>query len=145
MTIEQAEKIRKMLDPEKYHLYCELQDVTQQDLSIVKEWMLFRKHDNWMTDGSKPIMSSETNTYKQLLKFATEHKTYDVGSYLCKFRVIVSFCLLAIVILNVMLIHSDYLSGMTTGMNLFIIFESLIYMKLDNQNFKVKMKERCKK
>lgn len=28
------------------------------------------------------------------------------------------------------------------GMNLFIILESLIYMKLDNQNFKVKMKER---
>ena len=121
-------KARRLLDYKKYHL-CEEYN------GIDSKWKLFEKYETWMDDGSKPIMTSETHTEEDLIKFAKEHRTYKFVD-ICKVLVIISLVNLVILILGIVT-KNEYLRNLVTGSNLCIILLSIIVGIMDTKNFKV--------
>lgn len=121
-------KARRLLDYKKYHL-CEEYN------GIDSKWKLFEKYETWMDDGSKPIMTSETHTEEDLIKFAKEHRTYKFVD-ICKVLVIISLVNLVILILGIVT-KNEYLRNLVTGSNLCIILLSIIVGIMDAKNFKV--------
>lgn len=125
---EKLNKVRRLLDYKKYHLYEEYN-------GIDSKWKLFEKYETWMDDGSKPIMTSETHTEEDLIKFAKEHRTYKFVD-ICKVLVIISLVNLVILILGIVT-KNGYLRNLVTGSNLCIILLSIIVGIMDTKNFKV--------
>lgn len=125
---EKLNKVRRLLDYKKYHL-CEEYN------GIDSKWKLFEKYETWMDDGSKPIMTSETHTEEDLIKFAKEHRTYKFVD-ICKVLVIISLVNLVILILGIVT-KNGYLKNLVTGSNLCIILLSIIVGIMDTKNFKV--------
>ena len=125
---EKLNKVRRLLDYKKYHLYEEYN-------GIDSKWKLFEKHETWMDDGSKPVMTSETHTEEDLIKFAKEHRTYKFVD-ICKVLVIISLVNLVILILGIVT-KNGYLRNLVTGSNLCIILLSIIVGIMDTKNFKV--------
>lgn len=121
-------KARRLLDYKKYHL-CEEYN------GIDSKWKLFEKYETWMDDGSKPIMTSETHTEEDLIKFAKEHRTYKFVD-ICKVLVIISLVNLVILILGIVT-KNGYLRNLVTGSHLCIILLSIIVGIMDAKNFKV--------
>lgn len=125
---EKLNKARRLLDYKKYHLYEEYNGIDSR-------WKLFEKYETWMDDGSKPIMTSETHTEEDLIKFAKEHRTYKFVD-ICKVLVIISLVNLVILILGIVT-KNEYLRNLVTGSNLCIILLSIIVGIMDAKNFKV--------
>lgn len=125
---EKLNKVRRLLDYKKYHLYEEYN-------GIDSKWKLFEKYETWMEDDSKSIMTSETHTEEDLIKFAKEHRTYKFVD-ICKVLVIISLVNLAILILGIVT-KNGYLRNLVTGSNLCIILLSIIVGIMDTKNFKV--------
>ncbi len=125
---ENLNKVRRLLDYKKYHLYEEYN-------GIDSKWKLFEKYETWMEDGSGPIMTSETHTEEDLIKFAKEHRTYKFID-ISKILVIISFANLLFLILGAVL-KNGYLRILVTGSNLCIILMSIIVGLMDYRNFKV--------
>lgn len=125
---ENLNKVRRLLDYKKYHLFEEYNGVDS-------EWKLFEKYETWMDDGSKPIMTSETHTEEDLIKFAKEHRTYKFID-ISKILVIISFANLLFLILGAVL-KNGYLRILVTGSNLCIILMSIIVGLMDYKNSKV--------
>lgn len=125
---EKLNKVRRLLDYKKYHLYEEYN-------GIECKWKLFEKYETWMEDGSGPIMTSETHTEEDLIKFAKEHRTYKFID-ISKILVIISFANLLILILGIVL-KNGYLQVLVTGSNLCLVLISIIVGLMDSRNFKV--------
>ncbi len=125
---ENLNKVRRLLDYKKYHL-CEEYN------GVDSKWKLFEKYETWMDDGSKPIMTSETHTEEDLIKFAKEHRTYKFID-ISKTLVIISLANLAILILGIVL-KNGYLQVLVTGSELCLILISIIVGLMDSRNFKV--------
>lgn len=125
---ENLNKVRRLLDYKKYHLYEEYN-------GIDSKWKLFEKYETWMEDGSGPIMTSETHTEEDLIKFAKEHRTYKFID-ISKILVIISFANLLFLILGAVL-KNGYLRILVTGSNLCIILMSIIVGLMDYKNSKV--------
>ena len=125
---ENLNKVRRLLDYKKYHL-CEEYN------GIDSKWKLYEKYETWMEDGSGPIMTSETHTEEDLIKFAKEHRTYKFID-IRKTLVIISLANLAILILGIVL-KNRYLQVLVTGSNLCLILISIIVGLMDSRNFKV--------
>ena len=125
---ENLNKVRRLLDYKKYHLYEEYNGVDVK-------WKLFEKYETWMEDGSKPIMTSETHTEEDLIKFAKEHRTYKFID-ISKILVIISFANLLILILGIVL-KNGYLQVLVTGSNLCLVLISIIVGLMDYKNSKV--------
>lgn len=125
---ENLNKVRRLLDYKKYHLF-------EKYNGIDSEWELYEKYETWMEDGSKPIMTSETHTEEDLIKFAKEHRTYKFID-ISKILVIISFANLIILILGTVL-KNDYLKTLVTGSNLCIILVSIIVGIMNYKNSKV--------
>jgi len=118
-------KARRLLDYNKYHL-CVTFD------GFNETWKLYEKYDGWMTDGSEPIMTSETNTEKELLKFARKHKEYKIIDFYM-FLFIIPFTMIILSFVNIKY-HSELLRGIIYGFgicNWIIIFVD-IYVSFKN-------------
>lgn len=129
-------KARRLLDYNKYHL-CVTFD------GIIETWKLFEKYDGWMTDGSEPIMTSETNTEKELLRFAKKHKEYKIIDFYM-FLLIIPIIALILSFVNIKL-NSELLSGMVYGFNIctWIIVLVDIYVSFKNNKvFNLELKAR---
>lgn len=125
---ENLNKVRRLLDYKKYHLYEEYN-------GIDSKWKLYEKYETWIEDGSGPIMTSETHTEEDLIKFAKEHRTYKFID-ISKTLVIISSVNLAILILGILL-KNEYLQALVTGSNLCIILMSVVVGLMDYKNSKV--------
>lgn len=125
---ENLNKVRRLLDYKKYHL-CEEYN------GIDSKWKLYEKYETWMEDGSGPIMTSETHTEEDLIKFAKEHRTYKFID-ICKVLTITSLINLVILILSIV-IQNKYLQTIIAGSHLCIILLSVIVGIMDTKNFKV--------
>lgn len=101
-------KASRLLDYDKYHLY---QESTLGSKNT--KWKLFEKYDGWMHDGSEPIMTSETNTEKELLKFAKQHKEYKIIDFYM-FLLIIPITSVILSFVNVKF-HSELLRGIIYG------------------------------
>ncbi len=97
--------IRTMLG-DRYHL-CESYKQEKE------EWKLFVKYDGWLDDGSKPIMTSESHTKKELETFAKQREILDYTSVYSKLFII-SIITFIISIFNIF-ISDDFLAGILVG------------------------------
>lgn len=122
-------KIRKMLDTKNYHL-CEIYDGKNS-------WKLFEKHDGWIWDNSKPIMTSENNTYEELYEFVKKHRVIDLDESLHKFIMITCPIMIVCTVLNLLLIHNDFLLGCIIGIELTCCVISLLRLIISESELKL--------
>lgn len=121
-------KARRLLDYNKYHLCVTFNGFNET-------WKLFEKYDGWMTDGSEPIMTSETNTEKELLRFARKHKEYKIIDFYMFLLIIpVTMVILSFVNINY---HSELLRGIIYGFNICTWIIILVDVFVNSKNYKV--------
>lgn len=123
-------KARRLLDYDKYHLNEEFVFGNKNT-----KWKLFEKYDGWMTDGSEPIMTSEKNTEKELLKFAKKHKEYKIIDFYM-FLLIIPIIALILSFINIKF-HSELLRGITYGFNICTWIIVLVDIFVNSKNYKV--------
>lgn len=131
-------KIRRMIDDRYYHLteICEWDENSR----IKETWKLFEKHDYWLTDGSKAIMTSETHTNEDLYKFVKKNRTIDLDRVLGISTIIILAIICIISILNCYL-HNAMLRGFILGIDLICIIFVLIRWEVSEKNWKFRMKK----
>lgn len=126
-------KIRRWLG-DRYHLNTEVTFL--EDKTKIESWKLFRVYPNWMTDGSEPIMTSETHTDKELFEFAKKHRKYDLS-------IIDNIVFLALSHLNMALLISNFwfmskeINYFASGINFVIIITCIVKDIFINKNSKV--------
>lgn len=98
-------------------------------------WALYSDKDIYL---ERPIMTSETNTEKELLKFAKKHHEYDINLFHSKLRVVVAFTMMIASWANIF-INSSTIRIVTLSVDAYLIFECLLSGLVDNHNFKVKI------
>lgn len=132
MFLKNEEKIRKMLG-KNYHL----------SVSSEGEWFLYRKYDDWdkyTSPNNKAIMTSETNTEDELLKFAKEHKRYDELEIRCTVRTLILFATVILSFMNCWL-SSELIRGIVLGIDIAIIIIVVAESLVTEHNFKITKKE----
>lgn len=130
--IKNENKIRKLLGND----YCLETSVV---FPIQKErrgrWALYSDKDIYL---ERPIMTSETNTEKELLKFAKKHHEYNITLFHSKLRVAVAIVMMIAAWANIF-INSSTIRIVTLSVDAYLIFECLLSGLVDNHNFKVKI------
>ncbi len=132
MFLKNERKIRKMLG-KNYHL----------SVSSEGEWLLFRKYDDWdkyTNPNNKAIMTSETNTEDELLKFAKEHKRYDESKIRCTVRTLILFATVILSFMNCWL-SSELIRGIVLGIDIAIVIVVVAELIVSEHNFKITKKE----
>lgn len=134
--------IRLMMDDRYYHLHEEWTplEVSENFGHYIETWKLYEKHDYWMTDNSKPIMTSETNTYEELYKFVKENRDIKEDKVLMKVNMIGCIICIILVPLNIAFFKDTQLRGFIYGVELSCIVASYIRFIINEKNFKFKMK-----
>lgn len=134
-------KIRSMLG-EDYYLHEKIEEVDGQFKT--KSWALYEIHNNWLNDGSKPIMTSEKNTWEELCKFAKENRKYNLVDVLRSITII-AFIVCILTLIVVIFNLGNYLKGFMIGLIVMeVIIDSIVY-EFSNHNFDVNMKKYRKK
>ena len=130
--IKNENKIRKLLGND----YC-LE--TRAVFPIQKErrgrWALYSDKDTYL---ERPIMTSETNTEKELLKFAKKHHEYNITLFHSKLRVAVAVVIMIAMWANIF-INNSTIRIVALSIDAYLVFECLLSWLVDNHNFKVKM------
>ena len=136
-------KIRRWLG-DRYLLNTEI--TFKEDKTKIESWKLFRVYPGWMKDNSEAIMTSETHTDKDLMKFAKKHRKYDLSMVEDKIFIIISWTNVAFSILNAYF-HSTFIRGFNWGIILclfIILITKMIFMiyneKIEDKEFEEKMK-----
>lgn len=83
-----------------YHLHQNLEWNKEKKELYTKSWKLFLKYNGYLEDGSEPIMTSETNTEKDLLKFAKENRFYQIDIVILKGNLFIAMCFFILTIIN---------------------------------------------
>ena len=83
----------------RYHLFEEIGLDT--DEAVTTKWKLFRKYPGYLHDDSGPIMTSETHSEKDLLKFAKKHKYYNTEKCMTKLLVLNAYIGMALSLINI--------------------------------------------
>lgn len=130
--IKNENKIRKLLGND-YYLKTSIIFPIQKEKR--NHWALYSDKDIYL---EKPIMTSETNTEKELLKFAKKHHEYDITLFHSKLRVAVAIVMMIATWANIF-INSSTIRIVTLSVDAYLIFECLLSCLVDNHNFKVKM------
>ena len=127
MSLKKEFKIRKMLG-DRFHLYTDSKG----------NWVLFRKFygDLYFSEQNKPIMTNETHSGKDLLKFARKNREYNVLLILSGFRVMLAIINVILCFTNVFL-HINALRWVTMGINFVIITECIVHFIINDHNWKI--------
>lgn len=128
-------KVRKLLG-DNYHLKMEYKDKKVS-------WLLFRKYDDpkiYFSKDNRPIMTSETNTYKELLEYAKKHKKYNLGRILLVQFMVVNSFLLILSIINIF-IKNIGIRYFLLGANFITLLTLLTITIINKKNFNVIVNE----
>lgn len=131
-------KIRKLLG-DKFHL-C----ISYENSLDDPKWSLYRNYVDskvYFSNDNKIIMSSETNTIDDLYEYAKEHHQIDEHFIMSKSNVIIAWIFMLITIINIILFKNDTLRGFIFGVDIMIIFYSILSHIIWNKNWKVRMLE----
>lgn len=129
--IKNENKIRKLLGND----YClKTSIIFPIQKKIRGRWALYSDKDICL---ERPIMTSETNTEKELLKFAKKHHEYDITLFHSKLRVAVAIVMMIAAWANIF-INSSTIRIVTLSVDAYLIFECLLSGLVDNHNFKAK-------
>lgn len=121
------------IDNTRYHLCksCEW----DENNNLIETWKLFVKYDGWMSDGSKEIMSSETNTDEELEEFLKKTRRYDFND-LGKVNLFVCVLFDIILLINLIFLDNDLLLGLCWGGLIALFIINITIAKFQKQNFK---------
>lgn len=125
-------KVRKLLGND-YHL-CVTVDVNKGD-----GWKLFKYYENekkYLSDINTPLMTSETNTDKELLKFAKEHHRISLPRVLVTTNLIIGIICLIILILNMFIFNNNIIRGIVLAIDIIVLFYNLLISKVTDHNCK---------
>ena len=130
--IKNENKIRKLLGND----YCLKTSII---FPIQKEkrnhWALYSDKDIYL---ERPIMTSETNTEKELLKFAKKHYEYNITLFHSKLRVAVAIVMMIATWANIF-INNSTIRIVALSIDAYLVFECILSGLVDNHNFKVKI------
>lgn len=129
-------KIRKLLGTD-YHLSVGM--IWKEDRLEVANWTLFRRYNDsemYFNPDNKPIMTSEKNTEKELLKFAKEHHKYDSNTVFAGFRVIISFIVVIVLLINVF-VENSYIRTICLSIDALVLIELFISSIIIIHNTKI--------
>lgn len=129
-------KIRKWLNG-RYHLTINYS--IENGVFGVKKWELFKIYPGWLEDNSKPIMTDETHTYKELFKFAKKHRKYNSTTESISLTIIAGINV--VLCFSNFLFNSDILRGYVNGVNTVIIYISFVKMFILYHNEKIEKLE----
>lgn len=124
-------KVRKLLG-DNYHLKMEYKDKKVS-------WVLFRKYDDpkiYFSKDNRPIMTSETNTYEELLEYAKKHRKYNLERILSVQFMVSSSLLLIISIINIF-INNIGIRYFLLGANFITLLTLLTISIISRRNFNV--------
>lgn len=124
-------KVRNLLSND-YHLCMEFKDNNI-------EWKLFKKYDDpkiYFSKDNRPIMTSETNTYEELLEYAKKHRKYNLEIVLSVQFMISSSFLLIISIINIF-IKNTGIRYFLWGANFITLLTLLTITIISKKNFNV--------
>lgn len=130
--IKNENKIRKLLGND---YYLKISIIFPMQKERRGRWALYSDKDIYL---ERPIMTSETNTEKELLKFAKKHHEYNITLFHSKLRVVVAFAMMAAAWANIF-INSSTIRIATLSVDAYLIFECLLSGLVDNHNFKAKI------
>ena len=138
-------KIYKYYDINEYHI-CRTLDCDGG------KWALYKKYEGWLTDNSKPIMTSDEYSDQDLLKFLKKHRTIDMGVVFNKISMCVCQFNLILCLLNILFFHNKELSKFCmysiSYLLLIAVIMTIIYckkMKIDMSNSSIEFKTRFSK
>lgn len=138
MKSKDENKIRNWLG-DRYHLNTEI--TFKEDKTKIEKWKLFRVYPNWMTDGSEPIMTSETHTDEELMNFAKKHRKYNLSIVDSTTMVILAWLNLILGFFNILLFRKVFIRGFICGIDFTIIVVSLVKLIYLKRNEKVEDNE----
>lgn len=128
--MKKEKKIRQILDYKEYHLHTSIKFELNEKITT---WKLFKKYNGWISDGSEPIMTSETHTEEELLEFAKKHKKYYLVD-ITRMLLIIPIVTFIMSIIN-MCVNNDVFRGIVWGLEiatiLILIIEIFIVMRND--------------
>ena len=127
-------KIRRLLGND-YHLFV------SYDNDEVK-WLLFKNYDNpkvYFSKDNEAIMSSETHTEEELLKYAKEHHNINEHCIMNSTRCIMLIITLILATVNIFL-HDVVLRTIILSVNTVFMIEIIISELVYNHNHNVKMR-----
>ena len=130
--IKNENKIRKLLGND-YSLKTSITFTIQKEKR--NHWDLYSDKDIYL---ERPIMTSETNTEKELLKFAKKHHEYNITLFHSNLRVAVAVVMMIAAWANIF-INSSTIRIVTLSVDAYLIFECILSWLVDNHNFKVKI------
>lgn len=124
-------KIRKMLG-ENYHLHSDNEG----------NWKLFRWYENndlYFSEHNKVIMTSETHTEKDLLKFAKKNYVYDFERLHIRKALVMSIvCLIFCIV--IIFFKNTFLRGIFYGMEVYLWVDLIVNLIAFNNNSKIRIK-----
>lgn len=130
--IKNENKIRKLLGND----YClETKAVFPIQKKIRGRWALYSDKDIYL---ERPIMTSEINTEKELLKFAKKHHEYNITLFHSKLRVAVAVVIMIAMWANIF-INNSTIRIVALSIDAYLVFECILSGLVDNHNFKVKI------
>lgn len=130
--LKEEKKIRKLLDYKRYHLHTTSEG----------EWQLFKKYedlDTYYSKKNKAIMTNETHTEEDLLKFAKEHKKYSLGEYHNTYSIII-FTLGWIFIILGWIVNGVF-AFIALGVYINHLISTLIWSYQSSRNIEVEFQE----
>ena len=130
--IKNENKIRKLLGND----YClKTSIIFPIQKKIRGRWALYSDKDICL---ERPIMTSETNTEKELLKFAKKHHEYNITLFHSKLRVAVAVVMMIAMWANIF-INNSTIRIVALSIDAYLVFECLLSGFVDNHNFKAKI------
>lgn len=122
-NIEKRKLLQKaisIMDPDEYYITKEYKHGEKVD------WKLYKIYNGWDEDNSKPIMSSETHTERQLYDFIKKHSAEDEFMAMTRAAMIVCWINIAIGFINFFTIKSKDLGNLIIGINIGMITLELV-------------------
>jgi len=135
---KEISKIRKLLG-NRYHLCTCL----GKDFEV-SEWYLYRKYDDskiYFSKENKEIMSSETNTLEDLMKFAKKHHKIDEHVVINNTVLIVLWIAFIVCLINSFIWNSGYIRAIVLTADFFGILITFVSHIVWEKNWKVEMYE----
>lgn len=136
--MEKEFEIRKLLGNE-YHLSISYNEGLENP-----RWVLFRKYTDtkvYFSEDNEPIMSSEKNSINELYQYAKKHHKIDEHSFILKLNIIVAWVVLILMIINFLFFKNEIFRGLLLGIDLTIIFYSIVSHIIWEKNWKVSKEE----
>lgn len=118
-------KIKRLLGSE--YFLCDKLDME----NMKEDWVLYK------LDYKEAIMTSETNTDKELLAYAKAHHKWDLAHAILGVSLTICVIAFVLLILNIFIFNNNVLRGAILAAQIVALIFNIAVSKVDDHNFKV--------